>query len=101
MNAYFLVIQAEDGEHVHRYDTIDHAKAGLEEQVGRKIPEGQEFMRTIDDWGRTMVIEAWPTWMDEATRREYGRAYDARECGTATVKQLNLLARIERTEESN
>lgn len=96
MSVFFLVIEAADGEHIFRYATEAAARSALTRQIGRERPEGWS-LRTpvVDDAGRRLHIEVWPDGTTLRDRRDYGAAYEARECGTLTRAQSRLLKRME------
>lgn len=92
---YFLVIQAEDGEHIQRFTRLMDGLHELGMQMGREAATLVARRSYVDDWGRRMRLEAWPAGTTVRDRRGYRRAYDAREYGTTTPAQRRLLAKLE------
>ena len=92
--SFVLINHAEDGTHNRVFKKIDGALKALSEQLGREVTDNFAVGKTYySDWGNRLVIEeraAGHTARNETALRE---AYDARECGVATKRQLALLER--------
>lgn len=90
--SFVLINHAPDGTHNHVYKTVAAAERALVAFLGHPV----EFALGRDyysDWGNHLVVEeraAGHTARSEAALRS---AFDARECGTATKRQLALLDR--------
>lgn len=88
---YLLTITAEDGRHLHTYETEADALAALAKQLGRE--PASLTGRHVDDWGRSMRVEERPAGWTVAKERRLGEAYDRRECGLKlTPAQAAILA---------
>jgi hypothetical protein len=92
-SVFFLIIRAEDGEHIRRFATASAAYAALKAQVGYEIDPAIPA-NIVDDWGRRLAVEEWPAETSLKDRRGLRDAYDARECGTLTKAQAALLNRL-------
>lgn len=94
MARYSVTIQAEDGRHARTFATAERAAAYVAKQIGRPVPvETVIRARTYyDDWGRALYLSVLPDSVATGAQVErLHRAYDARECGTATAAQLRML----------
>lgn len=101
-----VTIRAEDGRHVHvlSYDAACEffrkqvGDANIEAQAALALLDAGErgWAKIVDDWGRTIHMAPAPHGI--TTSGQYAaflRAYDARECGRVTKRQLAILARVE------
>jgi hypothetical protein len=91
--SFVLINHAQDGTHesVHRTEAL--AQRALTKMLGRLPDEFQVGRTYISDWGNRLVVEERAAGHTAASERALREAYDARECGTATKRQLALLER--------
>jgi len=86
-----------DGRSSKRFKTETAALASVAKSMGRDHDYGEPLQanrRYVDDNGGTHIVEEVSSSVrSAATDEALGRAYDARECGTATKRQLALLDR--------
>jgi len=91
---FVLINHAEDGTHesVHRNEVS--AKRALARMLGREPAEFAPGRTYISDFGNRLIVETRPSGHNARDERALRRAFDARECGHATKRQLALLARV-------
>ena len=94
MTTYVLIIEAEDGRHARTFKSEARAIGALKSYVPG-MGEGQYKVghTYYSDWGRRLTIEERADGWNARTEEAVGDAYDARECETATKRQLALLAK--------
>ncbi len=90
---FVLINHAPDGTHesVHRNELS--AKRALARMLGREPAEFKPGRSYISDFGARLVVEERPSGHSVRDERALRRAFDARECGTATKAQLAFLER--------
>lgn len=89
--SYVLINYSCDGTHNRVFKTPEKAKNALALFLGRKVEEISLDRSYYGDFGNRLIIEereASHTARSETALRD---AYDARECGVATKKQLTML----------
>jgi hypothetical protein len=93
--SYVLINHAPDGTHHHAYKTAAGALKALRAYLTRSLDAGPlEVGQTYySDWGNALTVEARPAGHTAAKERALFHAYNARECGSATKRQLALLER--------
>ncbi len=90
---FVLINHAEDGTHESVHRNAISAKRALARMLGRE-PAGFEPGRSyVSDFGNRLIVEERPAGHNARDERALRRAYDARECGLATKRQLALLER--------
>ena len=88
---YVVINNACDGRHVSTHATFELAQNKMTKMIGPR-PESFELNRTyISDWGNALTIEKRTDNWTSSLEHQMADAFDARECGTATVAQLKLL----------
>lgn len=94
--AWAIVNRAEDGRHVKSYATQAIASQAFRDLVGVRddlrgnIEDGKEV---VDEWGRVVYIKKLPKGVTGKQFAAFLDAYDARECGTLTPAQEEILAK--------
>jgi hypothetical protein len=88
---YIVINRAPDGRHVSLYLTIEGARKRVEDMVGKREYTFEINREYFSDWGNVLCIEERPEDWTIILERSISAAFDARECGTATPKQLKLL----------
>jgi hypothetical protein len=92
--SYVLINRAEDGVHTKVYQTQQAAldamfwELGLHADFYSSMKVGQTY---TDDWGRRFTVEERRSGHTAKREDALRRAYDARECGYATKRQLAML----------
>jgi hypothetical protein len=95
---HVLINNAPDGQHVRTFKTEAAALKALAEFLGRKV-EGLAINRSyVSDWGNRLIVEKRAAGHTAAREIALANAFDAREMGTATKRQLALLDKYERPE---
>jgi hypothetical protein len=89
---YVLINNAVDGTHESVHKTHIGAINALIKMLGWQV-DGEIGRTYYSDWGNTLIIEERPDNWTASVERATREAYDARECGTATKRQLDLLDR--------
>lgn len=91
---YLLINHAQDGTHFRLFNYKEAAIKALSLHLPHARPLAVGLWYT-SDWGNQLIIaerpENWSIKMEE----KYKRAFDARETGTASKQQLELLSEIE------
>lgn len=88
---YVLINSACDGRHVRAFKTEAAALKAMADWFGRPV-DGYVSGRTYyGDWGNRLTVEERPSGHTVAREARLAKAYDARECGTATKSQMALL----------
>jgi hypothetical protein len=90
--AYVLINRAEDGTHESVHKTEALAIRALVKMLGRPV-EFELGRAYVSDWGNRLVVEERAAGHTAKSERALREAYDARECGIATKRQLALLDR--------
>jgi hypothetical protein len=87
---YVLINNAPDGRHVSVHKTQALAHRALTRHLGRwvEFAVGEAF---VSDWGNRLVVEERPAGHTAAREAALAKAFDAREMGVATKRQLALL----------
>jgi hypothetical protein len=93
--SFVLINHAPDGTHNHVYKTARGALKALGDYLTRApdagpLEVGQSY---YSDWGNHLVVEERAAGHSARSESALRAAYDARECGTATKRQLALLDR--------
>jgi len=92
MARFYHRISACDGSSYRIYASEAKARAAVEKFCGYPMPEGRSSM--VDDYGTRHTIEEVSDRVKSGrTMEAIERAYGARECGTATKRDLALLAK--------
>jgi hypothetical protein len=93
--SFVLINHAPDGTHSRVFKTARGALKALRDYLTRAPDAGPlEVGQTYySDWGNRLVVEERPAGHRAATETALRAAYDARECGTATKRQIALLDR--------
>lgn len=94
MSSYVLINRAPDGTHNRTFKSEALALAALAEMLGRETHEGQPLKISTtyySDWGNALTVEERAAGHTAARETALREAFDARECGTATKRQLALL----------
>ena len=94
---FVLINRAPDGRHVRAFKCKHSALQAIADWFGHPLdPDGCDWKvgRTYaSDWGNRLTIEERPDKFTARDEEAFARAYDARECGVATKRQLALLER--------
>jgi hypothetical protein len=89
---YVLINHAPDGTHNRTFKTETAAFKALADFLGRR--PGAQFVvgaEYYSDWGNRLVIEERAAGHTATKETALRKAFDARECGVATKRQLALL----------
>lgn len=92
--AYVMINRAPDGTHTRAFKSEARALKALAEMLGRETYGGEPLKvgRTyVSDWGNVLTVEERAAGHTAAREDALREAFDARECGTATKRQLALL----------
>lgn len=91
---YVLINHAPDGTHNRTFKTEAAALKALAEMMGRDHDFGEPLKacRTYhSDWGNALTVEERAAGHTATKETALRKAFDARECGVATKRQLALL----------
>lgn len=91
---YLLINHAQDGTHFRLFNHKEAAIKALSLYLPHARPLAVGLWYT-SDWGNQLIIAERPDDWSVKKEERYKRAYDARETGTASPKQLKLLEEIE------
>jgi hypothetical protein len=90
---YLVINSAPDGRHVSLHASMDKANQKVRDMLGRPV-NCELGISYYSDWGNRLIIETRPDNWTVGMERRVRMAYDARECGTATTSQTELLERL-------
>jgi hypothetical protein len=94
MARYLVINKAPDGRHLSLYYSLPKAQKRVHDMVGGPEREFKVNQPYYSDWGNTLYIEERPDTWTLLVETKVGKAYDARECGTATQAQLEMLEKL-------
>jgi hypothetical protein len=93
--SYVMINRAPDGTHTRAFKSEALALAALAEMLGRSTDDcglplcpGRSY---YSDWGNVITVEQRGPGHTAAIETRLREAFDARECGTATKRQIALL----------
>ena len=94
MTTYVLINSACDGRHVHVYKSEARAFKALANYGVHPAHNLRLNRDYYSDWGNRLCVEERPDGWTAQREQSYAAAYDAREMGTATKRQLATLERL-------
>lgn len=90
---YVLINNAPDGRYYHCFSTMERAFRYLSHFLDGEVKGFKVGQVYVSDWGNRLVIEPRPEGWSARKERRLAEAFDARECGVATPRQLELLTK--------